>query len=217
MSIRTSFQCHLTLTWHRPPSLDSINRTYRNIDIALNEQAAKIALLKKRFAKLRPSSQSSISDLSSSSSYLKRDPRLPSPQSNHRSAVTPDVAASTAAALNAERAAHRLKRALLQARSAPLLNTTVSMAPSPPLSFNTPQKEQKEVRPTWTPPERRGATGAKKHGVIPFNRKTSSPGSQGSVYSGNGSTASQSFDWGPLPSFNYEQKANNFAITPLRR
>ncbi|KAG6884149.1 hypothetical protein C0993_000926, partial [Termitomyces sp. T159_Od127] len=176
----------------RPPSLDSINRTYRNIDLALNQQAAKIALLKKRFAKIRSSSQSSISNPSSPSSHLKRDPRLPSPQSNHRLAVTPDVAATTAAALNAERAAHRLKRALLQARSAPLLNTTASLAPSPPLSFNTPQKE---VRPTWTPPERRGVTGAKKHGVIPFAKKTGSPGSHGTAYSGNGSTASPSFDW----------------------
>lgn len=199
---------------HRPPSLDSINRTYRNIDIVLNQQAAKIALLKKRFAKLRPSPRSSMSNPSSPSPSLKRDPRLPSPQSNQRSAVTPDVAATTAAALNAERAAHRLKRALLQARSAPLLNTTASLVPTPPLSFNTPQKEE---IPTWTPPERRGATGAKKHGVIPFAKKTGSPGSHGSAYSGNGSTASPSFDWGPLPNFDYEKKGTSFAITPLRK
>ncbi|KAH0584932.1 hypothetical protein H2248_008204 [Termitomyces sp. 'cryptogamus'] len=204
----------------RPPSLDSINRTYRNINIALGQQAAQIALLKKRFTKLRSSPELSTSGPSSLPSYPKRDPRLPSPQSSRRSTVTPDVAVTTAAALNAERAAHRLKRALLQVRSAPLLNTAASLAPAPPLSFNTPQKE---VRPVWTPPERRGATGGRKHGVIPFGKKTASPGSHGSSYSGDGSTAAPAFNWGPLPSFDYEKKGESFTmveavkITPPRR
>lgn len=54
--------------------------------------------------------------------------------------VTPNVAATTAAALNAERAAQKLKRALLDVRKEPLLNTQAADAVSVPMDFKTPQK-----------------------------------------------------------------------------
>lgn len=60
-----------------------------------------------------------------------RDRRLPdrSAQRVGRE-VTPNIAASTAAALNAERSAQKLKKALLSARKEPLLNTkAVDAAP----------------------------------------------------------------------------------------
>ncbi|KAG6808999.1 hypothetical protein H0H92_002042 [Tricholoma furcatifolium] len=189
----------------RPPTLDSINRTYRNIDLALNQQTAQLALLQKRYAKSRSRSSLRSSNEPSPSSDPERDPRLPSPQARPRSAVTPDVAVTTAAALNAERAAHRLKRALLQTRTAPLLNTAAVQAPAPPLSFNTPQKAQ-ETKPAWSAPERRGATSAKKHGVIPFVRKTDTSGPAAGVGSGSPPVA---FDWGPLPTFDYQTKGQN--------
>lgn len=53
--------------------------------------------------------------------------------------VTPNVAITTAAALNAERSAQRLKRAMLASRTQPLLNTTATALPVP-TSFQTPQK-----------------------------------------------------------------------------
>lgn len=54
--------------------------------------------------------------------------------------VTPNVAVTTAAALNAERSAHRLKKALLSVRKEPLLNTKAVSAPLAPVAFKTPQK-----------------------------------------------------------------------------
>ena len=53
--------------------------------------------------------------------------------------VTTNVAITTAAALNAERSAQRLKKAMLASRTQPLLNTTATASPVP-TSFQTPQK-----------------------------------------------------------------------------
>lgn len=50
------------------------------------------------------------------------------------------MAASTAAALNAERSAQKLKRALLGLRQEPLLNTKAVTAVAPAITFETPQK-----------------------------------------------------------------------------
>ncbi|KAF7299422.1 hypothetical protein MIND_00892000 [Mycena indigotica] len=70
-----------------------------------------------------------------------RDKRLPDPVGRQRPLnVMPDVAIPTAAALNAERSAHKLKRALLGIRKQPLLNTQAASATPPPLSFQTPQR-----------------------------------------------------------------------------
>lgn len=89
-------------------------------------------------------------DLSSSSgrsSRQDRDPRLPDPvpQGSTR-AITPNVAVTTAAALNSERSAQRLKKALLAARKEPLLNSKVSpsagfgLGAGAPVAFNTPAR-----------------------------------------------------------------------------
>ncbi|RDB29456.1 hypothetical protein Hypma_014815 [Hypsizygus marmoreus] len=122
----------------KAPSLDTINRTYRNIDIAVQQQAADVAKLSSRISKLNLSSTALATTTSSSS----RDARLPDPSPARRAPanVTPNVAITTAAALNAERSAHRLKRALLAARTEPLLNTKAAAAPPAPVAFNTPQK-----------------------------------------------------------------------------
>ena len=53
--------------------------------------------------------------------------------------VTPNVAATTAAALNAERSAQKFKRVLLATRSSPLLSNKVAQV-SVPTSFQMPQK-----------------------------------------------------------------------------
>jgi hypothetical protein len=54
--------------------------------------------------------------------------------------VTPHVASTTAAALNAEQAAHRFKDALLSVRTEPLRNTQAVHASSAPQVYDTPQK-----------------------------------------------------------------------------
>ncbi|KAF5370453.1 hypothetical protein D9615_009738 [Tricholomella constricta] len=133
----------------RAPSLDTINRTYRNIDLAIQQQSADVALLKRRISKLHLSTPSkSLSPGSSSrSSTPARDARLPDPAARPYN-VTPNVAITTAAALNAERAAHKLKRALLAVRKEPLLNTRAASASPAPLSFGTPQKSSPSPPPT---------------------------------------------------------------------
>lgn len=62
--------------------------------------------------------------------------------------ITPNVAATTAAALNAERAAQKLKSALLRARKEPLLNKQAADAPMPPSGFMNPLQGR---RPDDTP------------------------------------------------------------------
>ena len=68
--------------------------------------------------------------------------------------VTPNVAATTAAALNAERAALRLKKSLLRVRREPLLNTQAVEAPLAYSDFYTPKKaggsSGKQVQNTLT-------------------------------------------------------------------
>jgi nucleoporin NUP159 len=74
-----------------------------------------------------------------------RDARLPNINRPRAYNITPNVAATTAAALNAERSAQRLKKALLAVRKEPLLNVKVSSAPSAPISFGTPKKEDNDA------------------------------------------------------------------------
>ncbi|TBU43247.1 hypothetical protein BD309DRAFT_864722, partial [Dichomitus squalens] len=105
----------------KPPSLDTINRTYRNIDAAIDQEEDDLASLAERVAQLELSSKAAPL-LSFSAST--RDRRLPDRGAQRVGReVTPNIAASTAAALNAERSAQKLKKALLSARKEPLLNT----------------------------------------------------------------------------------------------
>lgn len=127
--------------YRRPPSLDTVNRTFRNIDIAIDQQTQEISQLRNRMAKLEISGGVGPGDqpiLSTSKRPLN---------------VTPNVAITTAAALNAERSAQRLKKALLTSRTQPFLNTTATASPLA-ASFQTPQKGTLEVKtPDVNPPE----------------------------------------------------------------
>ncbi|EMD33399.1 hypothetical protein CERSUDRAFT_118001 [Gelatoporia subvermispora B] len=105
----------------KPPSLDTINRTYRNIDLAIDQEADKISELTHRIAKIRLDTPRKGTPT--------RDARLPDKLSGLYE-VTPPVAVSTAAALNAERAARKLKDVLLAARREPLINMQAVDAPS---------------------------------------------------------------------------------------
>jgi len=117
----------------RAPSLDTINRTYRNIDIAIQQQVDDVANLTSRLAKLNVTTQLHIPT-------TDRDTRLPDGVLKRPFNITPHVAVTTAAALNAERSAQKLKHALLTIRKEPLLNTKAASAPAAPVAFNTHQK-----------------------------------------------------------------------------
>jgi len=130
----------------RAPSLDTINRTYRNIDLAVSQQAHDIAQLTTRVSKLKidESRRKSASPAKGKGERRMPEDSIFAPDGRNKSTpprdVTPNVAATTAAALNAERAAQRLKRALLKVRTEPLLNTQAAAAVSVPVDFKTPHK-----------------------------------------------------------------------------
>lgn len=183
----------------------------------------EIKKLNARMSKLEQLDPEDLSASTSSPSYIRatssplRDKRLPDREIVSRRArdVTPNVAATTAAALNAERFAHKLKDALLKVRQEPLLNTTASVAPVAPKAFEAIQKpggamnlEGLHVQLTpSSPPAGVGNSPPQAHGgrrssgsrtrthgqSVPLNRS-----------GGSGSRRSPSpaagFDWGPLPS-----------------
>jgi nucleoporin NUP159 len=123
----------------RAPTLDTVNRTFRNIEIALSQQSNDVSSLAARLKRV---------DLNAPSapSTPMRDTRLPDRQRRAYS-VTPNVAATTAAALNAERGANRLKKALFAVRKEPLLNVNVNAA-KPPLAALSPGRT---FKPAATP------------------------------------------------------------------
>lgn len=118
-----------------------MNRTYRNIDLAIDGQTERIAALVSRVAKLNLNALETSfpsppprntrgrfglndEDEDDRRSTTSNDGKRGwSGQALYRPEVTPSIAASTAAALNAERSAQRLKLALARARTTPLLNT----------------------------------------------------------------------------------------------
>ncbi|KAF8150734.1 hypothetical protein B0H34DRAFT_801662 [Crassisporium funariophilum] len=211
----------------RAPSLDTINRTYRNIDIAIQQQGDEISRLAGRISKLN------VKDINESPSS-PRDSRLPDAGARRPFNVTPNVAVTTAAALNAERSAQRLKRALLAVRKEPLLNIKAAVAPKAPLAFKTPQKPSTSTSgfafqttpwtgslfgppelaeptslPDWTLPEDnfnpnatplpQGRRGGKEQRKHPSVPLKRSGGLPATAPMP--SPAAPSFDWGPLPSF----------------
>lgn len=191
---------------YRPPSLDTVNRTYRNIDITIARQADDVSKLSSRMAKL---------DIKSfgKSSTSARDKRLPDKQ-GRRLNVTPSVAATTAAALNAERSAYKLKQVLLSVRDKPLLNDKAAHVKPSRVDFQTPQKPGAGwVNSSWQIPQIMPA---------PFTPPGESPTSNSGSRRGGGSKHHQKsaqlkrapgdmlpspspapikagFDWGPLP------------------
>ncbi|EED81972.1 predicted protein [Postia placenta Mad-698-R] len=86
----------------------------RNIDVAIEQQREKVTGLSTRSAKVNPQPRQITPSPGEKS--LEKSP------ASH-SGTTPNVATSTAAALNAEMSASKLKRALLKVRKQPLLNT----------------------------------------------------------------------------------------------
>ncbi|KAK7032888.1 hypothetical protein R3P38DRAFT_2919513 [Favolaschia claudopus] len=203
----------------RAPTLDTLNRTFRNMDIALDNQTNDIERLTARVAKLDIKAGQR-----SNQPYSTRDARLPDIATRQRPLnVTPHVAVTTAAALNAERSAHKLKRALLSVRKEPLLNTQAASAPPAVQAFKTPQKTginlglglngsapstppppamldfddfpEDNFNPSPILPTRRGAGGGSKTRIsssVPLRR---SPAGQSTP------SPPPSFDWGPLPTF----------------
>ncbi|KAF9650194.1 hypothetical protein BDM02DRAFT_3066742, partial [Thelephora ganbajun] len=85
----------------KAPTLDTINRTYRNIDIAIARQIEDINKLSSRMSKL------DLKSLQKSKPSSTRDKRLPDRSSKGGKAVniTSSIAATAAMTLNAERSA----------------------------------------------------------------------------------------------------------------
>ena len=116
--------------------MDTISRTYRNIDLAIERQNAQIANLTERVARLKlledgpykHASRRSFGSRNSSFNGIDADTTLNGRQRDDTRekenirGVSPTVAASTAAALNAERSAQRLKNVLTKIRKEPLVN-----------------------------------------------------------------------------------------------
>ena len=114
---------------YRPPPLDTINRTLHNIDMAIAQQQLDMKSLRSR-----------INGLSiSSDGVIPRNSHLMGSQMKRPLNVTPNVATTTAAALNAERSAQKFKCVLLATRSSSLLSNKVAQV-SVPTSFQMPQK-----------------------------------------------------------------------------
>jgi nucleoporin NUP159 len=119
--------------------------------MAIQQQNDEVARLADRVSRLKIGSQNSASG--------SRDNRLPDRQ-RRGIAITPHVAVTTAAALNAERSAHKLKKALLKVRKEPILNVRAASAPRPPSAFETPRKSPAALKifesvqgPLFPPPE----------------------------------------------------------------
>jgi len=214
------------LTIRRAPSLDTINRTYRNIDIAIEQQTEDVNRLATRIAKIN------LAAVPNSPS--RRDARLPDPYGPRKpNNITENVAVTTAAALNAERSAQRLKKALLAVRKEPLLNTTAVNAPKAPRDtpskagpgagfaglltgslFSEPPATVPELNIKDLPEDKFDPTASHAHGAVRRAGKTKSShtpapkssGAPGATAIGPGpppsAAAPISFDWGPLPSFN---------------
>ncbi|KAG2364542.1 hypothetical protein BDR07DRAFT_1401153 [Suillus spraguei] len=121
----------------KAPSLDTVNRTFRNIDISITQQSGDVAKLQQRMNKLDMSPNPPGS----------RDKRLSESGVKKPSAVIPHVAVTTAAALNAERSAQKLKRALLTVRKEPLLNNKAASKLAPASSL-TPSRAVVKQEPS---------------------------------------------------------------------
>ncbi|KAI0297266.1 hypothetical protein B0F90DRAFT_1918788 [Multifurca ochricompacta] len=192
----------------KPPSLDTVNRTSRNINLAIRQQTTDVSALSARISKLDL-------DDGSPSGTPSRTREWDIVRVRRSLDVTPHVASTTAAALNAEQAAHRLKEALLAVRTEPLLNTQAVHAKPPPGAFDTPQKPSADVSasssgglfstPFKLPPL--NAAAGSSLGVSPPGRRNSnvqkhhakSVPLKSTPAAGTVSKQKPAFDWGPLP------------------
>lgn len=177
----------------KAPSLDTINRTSRNIDLAIRQQSTDISTLTSRAAKLNIDGGSP----SSTPSRARERELVRRPLD-----VTPHVASTTAAALNAEQAAHHLKKALVAVRPQPLLNTQVANARPAPRAFDTPQRpgvDPGSSRGSLSESANRGASppaGLGRRSSAPKHHAKSVPLKSAPTA---GTTSKPAFDWGPLP------------------
>ncbi|KAH9954247.1 hypothetical protein BGW80DRAFT_1467905 [Lactifluus volemus] len=108
-------------------------RTPRPGHLAIGQQTTDVSTLSIRIAKLIPRIGSGSPSTTPPRAHERELVRRPLD-------VTPHVASTTAAALNAEQAAHRFKDALLSVRTEPLRNTQAVHASSAPQVYDTPQK-----------------------------------------------------------------------------
>ena len=129
----------------RPPTIDTINRTYRNIEIALEQQSDEVYRLASRISRLKvDESGGPVAPSTHAGGGLAPSEGIL--QSQHRFYnISTSVAETTAAALNGERSATRLKKVLLRVRKQPLLNTQALNASPPPLAYDSPRKPPTSV------------------------------------------------------------------------
>ena len=130
--------------------------------------------------------------------------------------VTPHVASTTAAALNAEQAAHRLKEALLAVRTEPLLNKQAVNARPALRVFDTPQKSDVDLAssggslgggllstpftlPPLNVPESAGRGVSPPLGRRSTTQKHHAKSVQLKSTPTAGTITKPAFDWGPLP------------------
>lgn len=189
--------------------MDTINRTYRNIDIAIARQMEDIDKLSSRMSKL------DLKYFQKPKPSSTRDRRLPDRRNKGGKVVniTSSVAAAAATTLNAERSAYRLKKVLLSVRNKPLLNAKPSTTGTR-VEFKTPQKLGDDLfdstegtpmtplpplpvtfPPTTTPSPLSASGGsrrAKHHAKSAWSSKK--PEGESSP-----SPAPTTFDWGPPP------------------
>jgi nucleoporin NUP159 len=210
----TKFKQTQLIDFYRAPSLNTINRTYRNIDIAIDQQTQNVADLTSKMAQLNFTSTMNISST--------RDKRWP--ETRARRNITRHVASTTAAALNAERSAQKLKQALM-VRKEPLLNTSAGSGGG--VSLDSMRQGRVKVTPLvdsdlytttsrpemvdWSFGKFDTAKSPSSSVSLPTRRTTGGSGMKhhlkpislrrGTGVSGRrSSTQSTSFDWGPLPS-----------------
>ena len=194
----------------RAPALDTINRTYRNIDIAIARQMEDINKLSSRMSKL------DLKTFQKSKSPSTRDKRLPDRSNKGGKAVniTSSIAATAATTLNAERSAYKLKKVLLSVRDKPLLNAKASTTAGTRVEFKTPQKPGSGLFgstggapvtplpplpatfPTTTSPSPLSASGGTRRTKHHAKSAWSSKKPEGENLP---SPAPAAFDWGPPP------------------
>ena len=203
--------------------MDSANRAMRNIDRAIQDQGETIAGLTSRLKKIELSNTSVPNN-----SLTRRDPRLPELSQSSRTTI-PDVAVTTAAALNAERSAAKLKKALLGMRGdKPILNIkatggaprnllTTSRGPEPlgdggedwasPAAadpFELPKEDvfKPGAAMTGSSQTARGKPAKTHRAPAPTAPKANAVfHSNVSVTSAKPSPPPKEFSWGPLPDF----------------
>jgi nucleoporin NUP159 len=194
------------------PSIDKIQRTLANIDTALLHQESDISLLGRRLTKLDLGTPALTS---SRRGRFSAEPRR-SPTPPLARAITPGVALTAAGALNAERGAQKLKRALLAARQEPLLNTSIKSSrvassskvsasnstPGPAAAWSLPPAEGFDFSTSSSSSlgsgASRGRGGSSKH-QKPVPLKKTPASAVGGASPHPPAAAPSGFSWGPLP------------------